>query len=60
MPLGLVWFGFVGPEFLRSSDGSSLIWDITSNPRGVEPPSTKQLELQTAWDKEEILRPVLS
>ena len=53
-------FGFCGPWILRSSDGSSLIWDITSSPRGVEPPSTRQLEFQTAWDKGGILRPVLS
>ena len=41
-----VWFGFgfCRPWILRSSDGSSLIWDITSSPRGVEPPSTRQLE----------------
>ena len=55
---GLDWF--CGPQILRYSDGSSLIWDITSSPSGVEPPSTKQLELQTAWDKGGILQPVLS
>ena len=47
--VSLIWF--FGPWILRSSDGSSLIWDITSSPRGVEPPFTRQLELQTAWDK---------
>ena len=31
-----------------------------SHPRGVEPPSTRQLELQPAWDKGGILRPVQS
>ena len=52
------WSGFCGPWNLRSSDRASLIWDITSSPRGVEPPSTKPLELQTAWDG--ILWPILS
>ena len=32
--VGLVF----GPKILRSSDESSLIWDITSIPRGVESP----------------------
>ena len=31
-----------------------------SHPRGVESPSTRQLELQPAWDKGGILRPVQS
>ena len=49
-----VWFGLVwlcGPWILRSIDGTSNFSGIpSSSPRGVEPPSTRQLELQTAWD----------
>ena len=44
----MVWF--CGPWILRFSDGLYLSLDITSSPSGVEPHSTKQLELQTAWD----------
>ena len=32
----LVWFGFCGRCILRLSDGSSLIWDLTASPSGVE------------------------
>ena len=49
-----VWFGLVwlcGPWILRSSDGTSHISGIpSSSPRGVEPPSTMQFELQATWD----------
>ena len=52
---------FCGPWILRSSDGTSHFSGIpSSSPRGVEPPSTRQLELQTAWDQGGILRPVQS
>ena len=48
------WFGLVWlcwPWILRSSNGISHFSGIpSSSPRGVEPPSTRQLELQTAWD----------
>ena len=53
-------FGLVLWPWILRCDGLFLIWDITSSPRGVEPPSTKQLELQTSWDKGGILQPVLS
>ena len=38
----LVWI--CRPWILKSSVGSSLIWDMTSSPREVEPPSTRLLE----------------
>ena len=35
------WFGLFGPGFWDSVMGLSLILDITSSPRGVEPPFTR-------------------
>ena len=65
VPKDLVWFElvlvlFCGPWILRSSDGLSIVWDIIPSPREIEPPSTKQLELQTPWDRGGILQAVLS
>ena len=54
----LVWFGCVD-AFQRMESGYPLR-DFASRPRGVEPPSTRQLELQPAWDKGGILRPFQS
>ena len=55
--IAFVWFGFVGLD-------SEIQWlvvpylGLSLCPNGGWIPSTKQLELQTAWDKGGILRPV--
>ena len=45
----------VSPEAIKSRFWSEIpsgqcVWDISSSPKGFEPPSTTQLDLQTAWD----------
>jgi len=49
------WFGCAGPGSKDSVMGIPFF-----RARGVEPPTTRQLELQTAWDKGRILWLVLS
>ena len=59
-PLFMIWLGFVGPGFTDPVMGIPFFRDLASSPRQVEPPSSRQLEFQTAWDKGGILRSVLS
>ena len=57
---GWSWIGFGCVDAFQRKESGYPLRDFASRPRGVEPPSTRQLELQPAWDKGGILRPVQS